>query len=101
MGYNQSLPISRTSIDAGELPMRVQAVPVVPSSTADDPARHLRGRWLVVARVAWIALALLTVVYFVASQPSMFVQFQQVCTGSQCPSGAFSVEHVHELAAMG
>ena len=44
--------------------MRVQAAPVVPSSMANDPARQLRGRWLVVARVAWIALALLTVVYF-------------------------------------
>src|ERR687886_511712 len=88
-------------IDEGDLPMHVQVAPAITPRPADDQARRLRGRWLVVARVAWVAVALLTVVYFVASLPYMFAQLQQVCADPRCPPAALGPAHVHELAAMG
>ncbi len=44
-----------------------------------------RRRWLTVARVAWVAVALVNLVLFLASVPAYWVQLNTVCTD---PSGA-------------
>jgi hypothetical protein len=41
-----------------------------------------RGRWLLVARGAWVICAVLTVVVMVASVPLLFERFSSVCTGA-------------------
>src|ERR687886_1337102 len=45
---------------------------------------HPRGRWLAVARVAWVAVALVDLVLFVASIPAYWEQLNTVCVD---PSG--------------
>ena len=44
-----------------------------------EPAdAHLHGRWLILARTAWIILAVLTVVYYFATLPLEFARLQAV-----------------------
>ena len=47
---------------------------------------RLRGRWLLIARMGWVAVAAFTLVLFVASLPVFFTQLQTFCTGIPCPS---------------
>lgn len=44
----------------------------------------LRGRWLFVARVAWIAIAMLAVGLFISALPYDFQELQRVCSGDDC-----------------
>ena len=52
------------------------------SSRASTPATTLRGRWLVLARGAWVAVALLTVGVFVSGIPSEFARLRTPCSGT-------------------
>src|ERR671933_36690 len=88
-------------LDEGDLPMHVQVASAITPRPADDQARRLHGRPLTAVRVVWVAIALLTVVYFVASLPLMFAQLQQVCADPRCSPAALGPAHVRELAAMG
>ena len=45
------------------------------------PATTLRGRWLVIARVAWVTVAVFTVGVFVTGIPGEFARLQAPCTG--------------------
>jgi hypothetical protein len=45
---------------------------------------RLHGRWLLIARVAWVSLVMLTLAIFVVLLPSYFAQLQTVCTGPTC-----------------
>jgi hypothetical protein len=45
---------------------------------------RLHGRWLVIARVMWMALAVFTLSIFIASLPEYFAQLQTVCVGVEC-----------------
>ncbi len=45
---------------------------------------RLHGRWLLIARVAWVSLVILTLAIFVILLPSYFAQLQTVCTGPTC-----------------
>jgi hypothetical protein len=51
------------------------------STRASMSATTLRGPWLVLARGAWIAVALLTVGVFVPGIPSEFARLQTPCSG--------------------
>ncbi len=50
-----------------------------PRSEADI---RLRGHWLVLARVVWVILAMLTLGLLIASIPSYFAFLHVVCTGA-------------------
>jgi hypothetical protein len=52
------------------------------STRASTPATTLRGRWLVLARGAWVAVALLTVGVFVSGIPSEFARLRTPCSGT-------------------
>ncbi len=54
---------------------------IEPYSQADT---RLYGRWLLIARVAWVSLVILTLAIFVVLLPSYFAQLQTVCTGTTC-----------------
>jgi hypothetical protein len=43
-------------------------------------SERLSGRWLLAARVAWVAVAALAVSLFVIAVPAMFEEFTSVCT---------------------
>ena len=50
------------------------------NTRASPPATTLHGRWLVLARVAWVAVAVLTAGVFVVGIPSEFARLQAPCT---------------------
>ena len=65
----------------------------LPQAATPSPLSHeryheadtqLSGRWLLIARGAWVSLVILTVVIFVVLLPSYFAQLQTVCSGPTC-----------------
>src|SRR2546421_1048148 len=63
----------------------------------EAPDAHLHGRWLILARTAWIILAVLTVVYYFATLPLEFARLQAVCTHAGCaltPTNALELGEV-------
>ncbi len=60
------------------------------TETAVSPGSHgikgtrLHGRWLVIARVVWVAVVVFTLSIFIASLPAYFAQLQTVCAGVTC-----------------
>ncbi len=60
----------------------------VPTEATESRERHgsarLQGRWLLLARVGWLALVILTLAIFGASLPAYLAQLQTPCAGSAC-----------------
>ncbi len=60
------------------------------AETAMSPGSHgtngtrLHGRWLVLARVVWVAVVIFTLSIFIASLPAYVAQLQTVCAGDTC-----------------
>jgi hypothetical protein len=52
------------------------------SPRASPPASSLRGRGLLLAHVAWVAVAIATLAIVVFSVPSSFEHFRTVCTAA-------------------
>src|SRR5215203_3943071 len=52
------------------------------STRASPPATTMRGRWLLLARVAWIALAITALAIVLFSVPSSFEYYRSVCTAA-------------------
>src|SRR3712207_2394078 len=76
--------------------------PVTPLFAHPMPAaRRLRGGWLVGARLAWVVLALLTLIYTAVSVPIQYAQLQTVCPTGPCETGLFSASDLPQLAAIG
>jgi hypothetical protein len=50
------------------------------STHASPPSPTLRGRWLLLARAAWVALAIAALAIIVFSVPSNFEHYRSVCT---------------------
>ena len=74
------------------------------SPRASPPANtSLRERWLTLARVVWVAVALLTVGVFVLSIPSEFARLQSPCTDTVSCSWLLrlTAENVRELRELG
>ncbi len=49
-------------------------------SAHGSPPATLHGRWLLLARVAWVVVALLYVGVFISGIPSEFARLQSPCT---------------------
>ena len=49
---------------------------------------HLRGRWLVLARAAWVAALALTLGLFAAGIPVVAGETRVPCAGADCPAGS-------------
>src|ERR671911_93415 len=52
------------------------------STRTSPPALTLRGRWLLPARVAWVAVAITALAIILFSIPSSFEHYQSVCTAA-------------------
>src|SRR5215212_383289 len=52
------------------------------STRTSPPALTLRGRWLLPARVAWVAVAITVLAIILFSIPSSFEHYQSVCTAA-------------------
>ena len=79
-----------------------------PPPTTDRPAGReplppivLRGHRLYFARLAWVALAALTVALFVASVPAAYEQLRTVCEGAACAASRLSPEGAKALEGLG
>jgi hypothetical protein len=68
-------------------------------NSTDDT--HLRGSWLILARLVWIVLVMLYLSSFLASLPVYFALLQKPCQASSCASGQLNVATLHWLSALG
>lgn len=53
-------------------------------SSRSAEGTRLHGRWLVLARVVWVAVVVFTLSIFLLSLPAYFAQLQTVCVGDTC-----------------
>ena len=76
------------------------AITVERSRKRNGPETRLQGVWLVIARIGWVVIALLTIGLFVAALPSYFAYLHVVNTAS--PSGyQLAPSDVRELQRLG
>src|SRR5438105_15316965 len=72
---------------------------VLPAATTTPPGRG-RWNWLAVRRIAWIVLALMLMVIFVANIPAYFQSLNTFCTQSTplgCATGQLTLGNVQAL----
>jgi len=80
----------------------VQSEKVVRSASSSMADTRLRGGWLVLARVVWVAVVVLTLGLFIASIPTTFADLHMLCTAASCTtSGPLTPDGVQELQAWG
>ena len=77
-----------------------------PTAITESRERHgsprLQGRWLLLARVGWVALVALTLAIFFASLPVYLALLQTLCTGPACANeGLITPEQASVLKGMG
>ena len=87
------------------------ALPATPAAPAIRPAApsaattRLHGRWLLLARAGWLAVAALSLGLFAAAVPVQFAHLQVVCPTASCPVGDFAQQlppaGVQALAELG
>jgi hypothetical protein len=72
-------------------------------SARGSPPATLQGRWLLIARVAWVVVALLYVGVFISGIPSEFARLQTPCTDTVSCSliPHLTVQKVQELKELG
>ena len=65
--------------------MNVQHAPTAKTESRErHSSARLQGRWLVLARVGWVVLVVLTLAIFFASFPVYLAQLQTPCAGTAC-----------------
>jgi hypothetical protein len=77
------------------------AMDAQPSDEADT---RLRGRWLLLARIVWVVIAVLAMGLFIASVPTNFVFLHMLCTGDPATcriSGQITPNFLRALQAVG
>ncbi len=77
-----------------------------PTEVTEIRERHsyarLQGRWLVLARVVWVAMVVLALGLFIASIPTNFADLHILCTAASCSNvGQLTADYVRELNALG
>jgi hypothetical protein len=82
--------------------MNVQPTPTAVTESRERlSSAHLQGRWLLLARVGWLALVILTLAIFFASLPVYVALLQTPCAGSACEWQQLTPEQVGVLKGMG
>ncbi len=79
-------------------------MPAAPASRSDldrAPDTRLGGRWLILARATWVAVAALTVGLFVAGIPAEFARLQVVCPIEFCANEQLPPAGLRALADLG
>jgi signal transduction histidine kinase len=80
--------------------MRLERRVIPPAHPALAPPPPLEGRWLLIARAAWVAMAALLLVLFVVGLPASFTYLQTVCVSfarDPCPSPPPGTQALHGL----
>jgi hypothetical protein len=82
--------------------MNVQHAPIAMKGSRErDSSAHLQGYWLILARVCWVALVVLTLVICFGSLPVYVALLQTPCTGPACEWQQLTPSQVHTLTGMG
>ncbi len=85
--------------------MNLQPVSTPPTGNAERPDEvrtHVQGRWLLLARVGWLTLVVLTLAIFFASLPVYVAQLQTPCAGTACANKVLlTPEQAGALKGMG
>jgi hypothetical protein len=76
-------------------------MPERPSSTNASLPLRLRGRWLLLARAAWVAVAVLAAGHFVAAIPAEFALLRVPCPTVRCPTGQLPPAGLRALEDLG
>src|SRR5690348_9988603 len=71
------------------------------ASLHSEPDTRLHGRWLVLARVAWLAAFTLIVGVFIASLPVFLVQLDVTCAPATCSFWQLTVPAAQSLQHLG
>jgi signal transduction histidine kinase len=71
-----------------------------PTATSTAETR-LHGRWLLLARLLWLAVAFVTVAFLVASVPMALDLWQRFCPGGPCETAQLSAVQAQQLQASG
>jgi signal transduction histidine kinase len=79
----------------------VSTQPAMTTSPRMETGRRLQGNVLVLARVVWIALAILTLAVLVTSLPSYVGRLQSACTAAPCVYGQLSLTSARALHDFG
>ena len=82
-------------------PPSVTMQTVTNSNLRNDENTLLQGRWLIIARIAWIACVVLSLVIFFASIPVYITQLETICSGAGCAYRQLSPEQAAALQAGG
>jgi hypothetical protein len=76
-----------------------------PTAMTESRERHsyarVPGRWLLLARVGWVALVVLTLAIFFASLPVYITQLHTPCVGTACGYQQLTPTQVGALTGMG
>jgi len=82
--------------------MNVEHAPIAMMESREPHSyARLQGRWLLLARVGWVALVVLTLAIFFASLPVYITQLQTPCAGTACGYQQLTPEQAGALTAMG
>src|SRR6266705_774581 len=82
--------------------MKGEHVPTeVTESREQRSYARLQGRWLLLARVGWVTLVVLTLTIFFASLPVYIAQLQTPCAGAACAFEQLTLEQAEMLKGFG
>ena len=70
-------------------------------SSQRQAGTHLRGGWLILARVAFCTVVVLVLLLFLVSLPGYLTYLQTVCVHQPCPYQQLTLSSVHSLQALG
>ncbi len=71
----------------------------VEAGASPPPGTRLRRRWLLLARICWVAVAGLALAIFIISLPAAFAQGETVCRSAACASDQLTPAAVQNLHA--
>jgi signal transduction histidine kinase len=85
--------------------MNLEQVPTDPTASAGTHRQAdmlLHGSWLLLARVAWVVVLILTVGLCVARLPYAFAEAQTICASAACSNGSYlTPDQARELRHLG
>jgi hypothetical protein len=68
----------------------------------EERGTRLHGSWLVLTRVMWVVVVVLSMGLFIVSIPVNFAASHAICTTASCVnSGQLTLDQVHELQHLG
>ncbi len=82
--------------------MNVHQAPTAMTESGEQYSyARLHGRWLLLARVGWVTLVVLTLTIFFASLPVYIAQLQTPCAGAACAFEQLTLEQAEMLKGFG